>query len=468
MTTVTYVGAGAAVTGNNASLIPPLPSGLVSGDLMMIAASIRNSGTGTVNAPIGWTKMLESGNVCILGRFYVSGDTAPTVTFAGGVANADTIARMVAFRGVASDQLVPISSRVQLNGSAQNIDLGFIESDIGSGGLMVAWKQDDATAYTTPSPFTAIGLTSTTTGDDASMALYQYVQAAGISFGDVDPGSITVTGGAAAISRFLHVDLKHGPDVTVTEQDVYPPRVLISVTGLTLGDDVTIYRSVGGQRTMVRGASATSVADPSFVRTDAELPFGVPVSYVVVVRSLAEYTTAPVTYTLPGGKAVASDAVTGLAAEITIKAWDEKSYDRNSSVFKVGGRNVVVSGEMGMFEAAIEIFFEAYSSTENFFDLVSNSTEGIIQLRSPDPKYDGVDCYVAVLSASQRRFSQDGSDPRRTWVIQVAEVEPWVSSLEASGFTYQDVANTYGTTGTYANLAADYGTYLAVAQGDFS
>lgn len=464
--TITYVGAGTATTGNNSAVTPGAVTGIATGDLTLIAASIRNSGVGTVNTPTGWTKVAESGNAAVLARFRQTGDSLPSVTFTGGVANADTIARAVAFRGVAIelDRLTPV---VQLNGSAQNVAYPAITLADRYAVLTMLWKQDDATAYSTPSGFTAIGMTSTTTGDDASQALFYEILTTGAT---IPLGSSTVTGGAAAISRGLMLAIKPAPAISAVEQDAFPPRVLVSVTGLDLGDDVSVYRVVAGQRTLVRDGSITQVTDPSFLRVDSELPFGVPVSYVAVINDQAEYATSATTYTLPGGdqaKLILSDAITGASAEAIVKAWDEKDYARRSSTFKVGGRNVVISGELGMFEASIELFFEAYSSGQNFKDLVATATEGVIQLRAPSVLYDGVSCYVAVTGARERRFSQDGSDGRRTWVIDVAEVEGWAPGLQAVGFTYGDVATFYGT-GTYADAAGDYATYLAAEQGDYS
>lgn len=255
--------------------------------------------------------------------------------------------------------------------------------------------------------------------------------------------------------------------ITAQELNLFPPPVLVSVTGLTIGDDIILYRSVGGVRTAVRAGSATDVADSSFLRVDGELPYGIPVTYIAVVNSTTEYSTSATTYTLPGGKVVFSDAITGASAEAVILAWDEKVYDNQSTVFKAGGRNVVVSGEMGMFEASITVFFEAYSSGQQFDTLMRTATEGVIQLRGPDPKYNGVDCYLVVVGAREQRFSQDGSDERRTWVIDVAQTESWSADREAVGFTWADVIDTYDGL-TWADFYGDYATWLAAAQGDFS
>ena len=464
MSTITPIGAGAAVTGNNASLNPGFHASTAVGDFVVLYATIRSSGAGDVNVPAGWTSLVYSGHHRVMGRFYEAGDAAPTVTFGAGAAGDDTIAQTATFRGVSREMLTAVAaSNGQLNGSAANIaypaltvpkDRHLV--------LATAWKQDDASAYSTPAGFTSLGLTSTTTGNDASQAWYYQVQT---TAANISAGTITVTGGAAAISRAVLLALKPAATITVTPQDTYPPRVLISVTDLTLGDAVEIYRVVAGERTLVRAASDSSVTDPAFLRVDAELPFGVPVSYVAVVNGV-EYTTSPVTYTLPGGKVALSDAITGLSAEVVVLSWPERSYNPQSSVFAVGGRNVVVSGELGMFEGDVELYTETTSSAQNLKTVLANATQGIVQFRQPGG-YDDIDSYVAVTSYQSRRWSQDGTDERRVHQLHVVEVDGWAPALLARGFTYDDLADAY-TGLTYANLAADFPTYLALAQGDFS
>ncbi len=467
--TITNVTVGTATTGNNASVTPGTPSGIIAGDLVLIFAAIRNTGAGKPVKPTGWEKITEvtAGNVAVFGRFWQTGDVIPQITFTGGVANADTYARAMKARGVALDMLANAVTATITNASAQNIAWPAIAPP-GPGHLlaMLAWKQDDATSLTTPSGWTAQGLTSTTTGDDQMNALYTFLQTTDT---DQAGGTITVTGGVAAVSAVLAVALAPAPAVVVTEVDLFPPRTRITVTDLTPGDDLIVYRLVGGVRTPVRGGSASGVTDPSFVVVDGEIPFDTPVSYEVVVNAFASYVTAAVTYDLPGGKAVISDAITGESSQFVIVSWDEKTYDRQASVFKVGGRNVVVVGDLGMFESTMEVFFEAYSSTENFRALINSATEGLLQLRAPSGQYAGIDCYVSVVRAREKRFSQDGSDERRTWILEVAETETWSDGLVARAFTYQDVADYYATAGgTYATLLSDKPTYLAVRTADWT
>lgn len=253
--------------------------------------------------------------------------------------------------------------------------------------------------------------------------------------------------------------------ITATEQDSWPPRVLVSVTGLTVSDSIELFRVVSGERSAVRAGSDDAVADTSFLRTDAELPFGTPVTYLAVVNDSDEYSTSATTYTLDGGKVAVTDAINGNAAEVVISAWDEKARQRQASVFKVGSRNVVVAGDLGMFEGDIELYTETTSTHDNLVATLTEATEGTIQIRQPGG-YDGVDSYVAVLGYTDRRWSQDGSDQRRIFTLNVAEVEGWAPALEAQGFTLQDIADTYDTSGPILNanpyLEADAANWSGV------
>lgn len=463
MPTVTYVAAGAASTGNNATLTPAIGAGTVAGDLIVCVASIRNSGTGVPNVPTGYTSLLLSGNVRVSAKTAVGGDAAPSQSFTGGVANADTIARCFTLRGTTM-ALAAQASAAQLNASAQNIAYPALNVASAQNFLLMAlWKQDDATSIATPAGWTSVGLTSTTTGDDALQQLYYQGQT---TEADIIAGSAVVTGGAAAISRALMVAFAPTAYIAVQEQDVWPPRTLISVTNLTVGDSVDIYRVVAGERTLVRAASEDSVTDVSFVRVDAELPFGTPVSYVAVVNGSLEYSSSGVTYVLTGGKVAISDAITGLSAEVVIMAIDPLTYDPGATVFKVGGRNVIITGDMPGWAGSWEFYTETTAAAEQLRALVAGSTEGIVQIRQPGG-YDGVDCYAGLTSVEVGRFSADGSDQRRLIRGALVQVEAWAPLLEARGYTLQDLADAY-TGLTLQDVSDDFLTLLALAQADLS
>lgn len=190
----TAVAAGAVAVGNNTSVVPPLPAGIVTDDLLVILANIRNSGVGTVDTPAGWSLIAVAGNVAMLARRNAPGVVAPTVTFTGGVANATTMARMV---GVRNAELSPVALANFLNPIQQDMPYPVIVTTVpNTFALYEFWKQDDWTSIA-PAPTWS---DTTTTGDDASMAIY------GLTFpttGTQPPGVVTVTGGATAISRVL-------------------------------------------------------------------------------------------------------------------------------------------------------------------------------------------------------------------------------------------------------------------------
>jgi hypothetical protein len=256
--------------------------------------------------------------------------------------------------------------------------------------------------------------------------------------------------------------------LVVTEQDVYPPRVVLAVSGLTLGDQLDVYREVAGHRTLVRGGHVDAVTDTGFVVVDAELPFGIPVRYLAVVNGTVADSSTLVTYTLPGGKVVLSDAITGASAEVVIMAADPLVRSRTSARFNVGGRNLMVTGPLGDPEGSYELYVETTTAKNNLYALLAAATEGIVQIRQPlTGTYDGVDAYLAVDKTSEARWSQDGSDPRRLITIEFAEVDGWADTLTARGFSYGEVEAFYSGL-TYGDAAGDYATYLDAAQGDFT
>lgn len=208
-----FVGVGTSATANNASVTPGLPAGVAVGDLVLILASIRNSGTGTVNSPTNWFIHAGSSSFMLASRVYDGVWTMPTITFTGGVLNADTIAQSCAFRNTTGVDSLTGSA---VNGSAQ---------DIGTTGpscnpderlgvhLITGWKQDDWTSVATLADYTEIGEQVATAGDDAGQVWDYWINRRTAHTGD----DFIVTGGAAAISRYNVTFLPRAPQTfTVT------------------------------------------------------------------------------------------------------------------------------------------------------------------------------------------------------------------------------------------------------------
>lgn len=213
--TLAYRSSGTASSAMNASLTPTLATGQQQGDLLVAVASIRNSGTGTVNTPSGWTALLTSGNVKVLGRLARPGDTAPTITFASGAASATTLSQTFAVSGTAAPYLANLADVVhaasaQLNGSAQNVAMpGLTITEPNCGVLALVWKQDDFTSASNPYGFSTFPIVnSSTVGDDACQFAAWGVQIAASS---LSSATYTVSGGAAAISRGILMAFKPYP-----------------------------------------------------------------------------------------------------------------------------------------------------------------------------------------------------------------------------------------------------------------
>lgn len=237
--TPTFIATGAAAHGNNASVSPGLPAGMTadSGQLMLLFAAIRNSGTGTVNTPSGWNVLKSFGNMSVFWKYRVTGDSAPTVSFTGGVANADTSAIIAGWTNlspyIATYPKSAPDAATQLNGSAQDILYPAFQLATGRTGVSIifTWKQDDNTAAGTPSGFTAMFNQSTTTGDD--QAITGRYDLTGVS---ELAGTVTQTGGASAISRAIVFHLRPLQTMTVTR------NVNSSAVSHAIGDGIHAWR----------------------------------------------------------------------------------------------------------------------------------------------------------------------------------------------------------------------------------
>lgn len=225
-----FVAAGTVAHASNASVTPTMPAGVQAGDLLLVLAAIRNSGTGTVDTPSGYTVLLTSGNMTVLGKVHTGTESAPTITFTGGVALADSSAQMAAFRGTG---ITVHASTAQLNASAQNI--AYPALDVSRDNcvvLYVGWKQDDWTSVA--SPGTEIGEPDTTTGDDQGIVWAYTIQTTAAA---IATGSFTVTGGVSAISR---------SGVIALATDVQTMTVTRGTNGVTkaipIGSQVNVYR----------------------------------------------------------------------------------------------------------------------------------------------------------------------------------------------------------------------------------
>lgn len=222
---MSFVNAGTAAHASNASVSPGVPAGIAAGDVLLMLAAIRNSGAGTPNTPAGWELLVNGSNMRLFGKVAGGAESAPTVTFAGGVANADTSAQIAAWRGI---DLSPLTAAQQLNASGQDIAcpaLLLTEAVDHAMVLHAGWKQDDWTSVGTVTDGIEIGEPDTTTGDDQGI-VWDYRLITTFAFSAVAARTFPVTGGAAAISRgatavFSTTYLSESDDITPTLDTVW-------------------------------------------------------------------------------------------------------------------------------------------------------------------------------------------------------------------------------------------------------
>lgn len=185
------VGIGAASSGDNTPVTPTLPAGLVEGDLLLLKAAIRST-SATVDTPAGWSLWTDGANFRLFARTYTAGVVAPNVTFTGGAAGDDTVARILAVRNAG-----PAAWTFLSNASAQDIPVpGIAAADIRPN-LMIrlAWKQAASTS-SNMAGWTFISRDSVTAGNDETVLWWSLATSS-----DVPGGTLTVAGGAAAVSK---------------------------------------------------------------------------------------------------------------------------------------------------------------------------------------------------------------------------------------------------------------------------
>lgn len=270
------------------------------------------------------------------------------------------------------------------------------------------------------------------------------------------------TTGAAGVLRLR----EGGSDITATAQSVFPPRNLVSVTGLEADDitSVTVYRQQDTNQTAVRAASGIDTTGTDvLLRVDAEQPLGVAINYAALLTDVhgTQWTvfSGPITSTVDGD--VISDAVQGTGAKVFIEDWADKKRTRDATQFNVGGRIVVVGKKRSAAQATVTVSTDTDEDGNALQDVLDGATEGVILIRK-QVTLAGVDGYLALLDDDERR---DWQTEYRAWDLDVVETEAWPDVLEAAGFTLADIAANFST---LADIAAFFtGTLLDIALYDF-
>ncbi len=207
---ITFRAAGAVAADANAggvsTVTPALPAGLVDGDMLVMWVTIRNKGVGSPAVPAGWTEQQRNNNCSLMTRTWVTGVTAPTVTFFGGAVNATLIAQIIAFRS-ASPTVVTSAADQNAIPSQQNVPyLGLTMPSDGLLAIVAAWKQNQWTSIAPIAGFTEATDFATALGSGASIGVDYQIQTARAN---VAAGSIVVTGGSSSISTAVIAAFPH-------------------------------------------------------------------------------------------------------------------------------------------------------------------------------------------------------------------------------------------------------------------
>lgn len=217
------IAAGTVAHADNASVTPGLPAGMTvdTGQVIIGFAAIRSSGTGTVNLPTGYTTLCNFGNILLFGKYYVTGDAAPTITFSGGAAGDTCSARLFGMSGTSLSLdggrfgSASPSPQTNLSGSSDPIPYKALSVRRSRAIVLIAgWKQDDHTGVNAVAGFTEAFDSFTTTGNDQSIFLQYQVQ--GVTPTDIAAGSVTATGSVSAITRSIILALRPLQTATVT------------------------------------------------------------------------------------------------------------------------------------------------------------------------------------------------------------------------------------------------------------
>lgn len=394
------------------------------------------------------------------------------------------------------------------SGSAGSVIAGRIVSLSRTAGTDWRWAVSFGDDQASGTAFSAIGTTALTwkAGDFALLGYgvasstdsytVEAITAAGVTFSAVTEradaavatgngtttalASCTVSSGTATVAPTLTATLagasigiagamrvrEASSDVNASAQSVFPPRNIVSATGLT-GDDivtVSLLRQAGSNLVPVRAATSIDVTgQASFLRVDAEQPFGVSVNYAAVLTDVndTQWTvySGPITSTVTSD--VISDAVRGVGAAVKIESPLGWKRDRSATQFNVNGRIVVVGRPRSARAATITVRAETDEDGDALNELLDNATEGTILLRK-QTSLDRLDGTYALLDDEE---DPNWYDEFRWFQLNVVKSDDWPDAMEAAGFDLQDIADNFTTLQDIANFFP--GTLLDIALYDF-
>ena len=487
--TISYVGIG-ALASHADTITPALPGGVAAGQLAVLTVVSGHPDESIPTVPSGWSRAgtVSGGGgafgagtgprrVTVFVRVLTGSEAAPTTRIPSGGTGSHIAGRVATLsRSAGTGWRWSLSA-----GEDTSADTTFSAA----GATAVPWAVGDfivlgyglrsSTPTMSAEGITASGITFGTVTERADDAVATgHTARLGLATGSVSAGSGTQAPTVTATLSASHTGVggvlrirEATSTISVSQQSVFPPRNLVSLTGLAAEDIVsaTIERQVDTDRTAVRAASGVDVTGENvLLRVDGEQPFGVAVTYVATLIDSTggqwELVSTSVTSTVAAD--VISDAVRGIGAAVTVQAWPSKRRTREAAVFNVGGRLVAVGKPRSGASAAVTVRTLTDEDGEALQAVLDAATSGVILIRK-QATLSGVDGYLAVVSDDEERMWHNEV---RFWQLETVEAEAWSNVLEAAGYTLADIAANFETLQDLADFFAGE-TLLDIALHDF-
>lgn len=484
--TISYVAVG-ALSQSTATVTPAYPAGATAGRLALLQVVSGHPSDSIPSTPSGWTLVHSfSGGGGVFGsgagprritwfaRVLIGSDIAPTTTLATGTGEVLAARIHVLSRSAGTGWRWAASSSEDTSSGtgfsvAATAALTWAVGDF----ALVGYALPVGTAALSAEAVTATGITFGTVTERAddqvtsgnagrlAAATASVTAGTGTQAPTLAATASTATTGVASVLRIREATAA----LAATAQNVFPPRILTSLTGLLAEDIVgaTVYRVLDTDRSPVRAASDVDVTGAAaLLRVDAEQPFGVTVSYLAELTDVNglvwTVTSGSITSTVAAD--VISDAVQALGAAVKLETPLEKQRTRDATVFNVGGRYVVVGRRRSKAQATITARTETDADGDALEAVLDGATEGVVHIRK-QTALARLDGYFAITEDTEAPTWYDGY---RWWTLTAVEVEAWTDSLEARGFTLQDIADNYTS---LQDIANDNATLLILAQRSF-
>lgn len=245
-----------------------------------------------------------------------------------------------------------------------------------------------------------------------------------------------------------------------------PPRVLVTVTGLTGVERVDVWREPPGEpRSMVRGGIEVTPTGDTLLLVDPEPEVGRPLVYVAQTVDegvVAQTSAAPITVPDPG-RHILSNPLTGASVLVDLVATpDGRTNDVPGSALRPNGSPlaVVIHDVRGADEGEWVVHTRSRAESLDLVDLLADG--GPIVSRHPNDGCDVVGREVGWIPRSARnRFNRLGA---RMWPLPFITVGMPYPTIPSPRPTLADLA-TY-VPDTLADIAEAWDTLLQLSQDD--